>query len=118
MDQPNRINPLSFTPTGRRQTPKDEFGEVLANTLQSAVKTGAGLIGAIPGVPVVSAAVNAVSGLVAQGGARSSQASATAGVVQLGGGGGAVQGSAAVGGSGSPDKPAYENSQVREMASM
>lgn len=113
MDQPNRINSLSFTVTGQRQTPKNEFGLVLANTLSGALKTGAGVMGSLPGVPVISAAVNAVTGIVSNNpvnpGVVSSQ-SAVQGIVQLGGGSG-------VGGAGA-DKPVYENSQVREMAAM
>src|SRR5258706_9144850 len=89
MDQPNRINPLSFTVTGKRQTPKNEFGQVLANTIKSAVSMGAGIVGSLPGMPVISAAVNAVTGIVSSGssnpGVVSAQSAAT-GVVQLGGG--------------------------------
>lgn len=118
MDQPNRINPMSFTVTGRRQTPKNEFGQVLATTLSSAIKAGAGIVGSIPGVPVISAAVNAVTGIVSQGssnpGAVSAQ-HAAAGIVQLGGG--TAAGIQSVGGA-PADRPAYENSQVREMAAM
>ena len=119
MDQPNRINSLSFNVTAGRQTPKNEFGQVLANTLSAAVKTGAGIVGSIPGVPVVSAAVNAVTGIVSAGSsgpgplAAQRSAAGVGGVQLLGGGsqnGGAI---------GAPaDKPVYENAQVREMAAM
>jgi hypothetical protein len=122
MDQPNRIDPLSFTVTGRRQTPKNEFGQVLATTLSSAVKAGAGIVGSLPGVPVVSAAVNAITGIVASGpsspSAVTSQSAQTAqGVVQLGGGGAAMSGGA-VSGTGAPDRPVYTDPTVREMAAM
>ena len=119
MDQPNRINSLSFNATGPRQTPKNEFGQVLANTLSAAVKTGAGIVGSIPGVPVVSAAVNAVTGIVSAGSSGPgpvavSQGAASVGGVQLFGGGSHNGGHI-----GAPsDKPVYENAQVREMAAM
>jgi hypothetical protein len=119
MDQPNRINSLSFNVTGRRQTPKNEFGQVLTNVISGAMKAGAGIVGSIPGMPVVSAAVNAVTGIVSTQSASSagnlSVQTGAAGVVQLGtttaGGGGSVGGAP-------PDRPADESSQVREMAAM
>lgn len=121
MDQPNRINPMSFTVTGRRQTPKNEFGQVLANTLGGALKTGAGIVGQVTGIPVVSAAVSAVTGVMGASGSGpalvSAQSAATgSGIVQLGGTG--VTGSSGGVGGSPADRPAYENSQVREMAQM
>ena len=117
MDQPNRINPMAFTVTGRRQTPKNDFGQVLATTLSTAMKTGAGIMGSIPGMPVVSAAVNAVTGVVSAGSAGPGPVAysqgATGSVTLLGGGAGGG------GQIGAPaDKPVYENAQVREMAAM
>ncbi len=117
MDQPNRINSLSFNVTGRRQTPKNEFGQVLSNVISGAMKAGAGIIGSIPGVPVVSAAVNAVQGVV-------SGNSYAQGIQQLGGQvgtAGSLNTTVNTGGGGlgaAPDRPVYENSQVREMAAM
>ena len=117
MDQPNRINPMAFNVTGRRQTPKNEFGQVLASTLSTAMKTGAGLVGSIPGLPVVSAAVNAVTGIVSQGSAGPGPMAIAQGAsnsVQLLGGGASNGGHIGS----PPDKPVYENAQVREMAAM
>ena len=65
MENNNRIASLSVTPTLARQTPQNEFGNVLARTAQEVVKTGAGLVGGmIPGGPVVSAAVSSVRSTV------------------------------------------------------
>jgi len=115
MDQPNRINSLSFNVTGRRQTPKNEFGQVLSNVISGAMKTGAGIVGQLPGMPVVSAAVTAVQGVVSTNYAQSVQ--------QLGGGGSGPGLNTTVGSGGGTvstpgDRPVYENSQVREMAAM
>jgi hypothetical protein len=128
MDQPNRLNPLAFTVTGRRQTPKNEFGQVLANTLTTVVKTGAGIAGNLPGMPIVSAAVNAVTGIVSAGpvAAQSAVSAVTApasGVMQLGTtvpSGGVVAGGSVAGGFGgaSGDKPTFSDPSVREMAAM
>ncbi len=61
MEHENRIASLSLTPTLPRQTPKNEFGEVLARTAQEVVRTGAGIVsGVLPGAPVVSAAVSGI----------------------------------------------------------
>jgi hypothetical protein len=59
MDSPNRINPLAVTPSVQRQTPKDEFGQVLSQTLSTGVHTA---------TAVLSAAVRGdVTGLAAKG---------------------------------------------------
>ena len=113
MDQPNRINPLSFNKTGARQTPKNECGQVLSNVISGAMKTGAGIIGSIPGVPVVSAAINAVQGVV-------STNYASTPIQQLGGGPGLNTtiggGGGSVGGAG--DRPVYENAQASATAAI
>ena len=65
MENNNRIASLSITPTLSRQTPKNEFGDVLARTAQEVVKTGAGLAGGmLPGGPLMSAAVSSVRSVV------------------------------------------------------
>jgi len=65
MENNHRIASMSVTPTLPRQTPKNEFGEVLARTAQEVVKTGVGIIGGmIPGGPVMSAAVSSISSVV------------------------------------------------------
>jgi len=124
MDQPNRLNPVAFTLTTRRQTPKNEFGQVLANTLTAAVKSGAGIVGSLPGVPVVSAAVNAVTGLVsaapvASQSAVSAVTGPASGIMQIGTTtGGGVAGGAVGGMASGGDKPAFTDPAVREMAAM
>ncbi|WP_224244280.1 hypothetical protein [Hyalangium gracile] len=65
MENNNRIASLSITPTFARQTPRNEFGAVLARTAQEVVKTGASIVGGmVPGAPVLSAAVSSVSSTV------------------------------------------------------
>jgi hypothetical protein len=66
----NRINQTSIVTSAPRQTPKDDFGSVMAQTVVQGVKTGASILGGALGNPVTSAAVSAVT--------------AVAGVVQLG----------------------------------
>jgi hypothetical protein len=62
----HRIASLSITPTTARQTPQNEFGNVLARTAQEVVRTGAGIVGGlIPGGPAMSAAVSSVRSVVA-----------------------------------------------------
>ena len=88
MDSPNRI---SLTPTVARQTPKNEFGNVLKSALQSAVNAGGALLNSIPGAGVISAAVSNVTALAGNGGSGSAQASyAATGVSSVSGGGGAT----------------------------
>jgi hypothetical protein len=129
MDTPNRVDPLAFTLTTRRQTPKHEFGQVLADTLTEAVKTGGAIVGALPGVPVISAAVSTVTQVAHRAGphrgAVAGQAAAN-GVVMLGAGAAAgpsgvvtLEGPAAgASGGSSPDQQAFQNDTVREMAAM
>jgi hypothetical protein len=62
MDSPNRINQVSITQTTQRQTPENDFGQVLARTVGQAVHTGAAVAGGLAmGTPVVSAAVGSVA---------------------------------------------------------
>jgi hypothetical protein len=66
MENANRLGPLSITPTGPRQTPRNDFGTVFAHAAQEVVRTGAGVVAAlVPGSPMVSAAVASVSSVVA-----------------------------------------------------
>lgn len=60
-------NRISMTPTVARQTPKNEFGNVLKNTLETAVNVSGSLLGAMPGGGIISAAVNNVSALASMG---------------------------------------------------
>lgn len=86
MESSNRI---SLTPTVARQTPKNEFGDVLKNALQTAANAGGALLNAVPGAGILSAAVSNVSALASSGGNSGAQASfAATGVTAVGSGGG------------------------------
>jgi hypothetical protein len=63
VNQPNRIDRTSVTLSIARQTPKDEFGDVLSSTLNNLAKSGGALIGGMTGLPIVSAAVSSVTAL-------------------------------------------------------
>jgi hypothetical protein len=92
----NHIDRISITPTVARQTPKNDFGQVLNSSLNGVLRAGA-VVGSLTGMPIVSSAVSAVSSLVNSSGvARSSSAAAT-GVVNIGG---ATPGVQSVGGAG------------------
>ena len=66
MDSPNRLSSLTVIPSMPRQTPRREFGDELAHALGQGAQFGAGVLGAVvPTPPVVSAAVSAVSRMVA-----------------------------------------------------
>lgn len=100
MDHNNRIPSLTVTHTVARQTPKDEFGTVLARAAQEVVRSGAGLVGGmIPAGPIVSAAVSStrtvVSTVAAKGEAGATAGGGTGGAAGSGGaaGTGAASGS-------------------------
>jgi hypothetical protein len=62
---PKRIPSLTITPTMQRQTPKNEFGAVMARAAQEVVRSGAGLVGGmIPAGPIVSAAISSTRSVV------------------------------------------------------
>jgi hypothetical protein len=71
MDSPNRI---SLTPTVARQTPHNEFGNVLKSALQTAANAGGALLNSIPGGGLISAAVSNVTALASSGSAQASMA--------------------------------------------
>ena len=81
MDSSNRI---SLTPTVARQTPKNEFGNVLKSAIQNAVNTGGAILNSVPG-GVISAAVSNVTAL-ANGGASAQASFAATGITTVGGG--------------------------------
>lgn len=87
MDSTNRI---SMTPTVARQTPKNEFGNVLKNTLQTAVNAGSQLVGMLPGAGIVSAAVSNVTALTGGSNGTAQGISAATGIASVGGGGSAT----------------------------
>lgn len=126
MDNANRI---SLTPTVARQTPRNEFGNVLKNTLEKAGQVGGAVSGAlmnsIPGGGIISAAVSSVTALANSGPANVASASAAAsGVVNVGGGipGRGTGGSTALsplevaGGGGAPDSVGGMVQQMRAEA--
>jgi hypothetical protein len=88
MDSPNRI---SLTPTVARQTPKNEFGNVLKSALQTAANTGGALLGGLPGGGIISAAVSNVTSLANSGGSAQAATYAATGVTAVGGGGATAQ---------------------------
>jgi len=103
----DNVNRLSITQTVARQTPKNEFGQVLKNTVTNGVKLAGQIVGGIAGMPIVSAAVSSVTALAGgssaggsvAGGTRTVSSAAT-GVVTLAGGAptnGGVTGTATVG---------------------
>jgi hypothetical protein len=65
MDHDHRIPSLTLTSTVPRQTPKNEFGTVLARAAQEVVRSGAGLVGGmLPAGPIVSAAISSTRTVV------------------------------------------------------
>ena len=80
---------ISLTPTVSRQTPKNEFGNVLKNAIQTAANVGGSLLNSVPGVGVISAAVSNVTALASRGGSAQASFAAT-GVSSVQGGGGAT----------------------------
>lgn len=57
----HRIDQVSIATTGARQTPRDEFGRVLASTASSALDAGVAFLGGVvSGSPALSAAVASV----------------------------------------------------------
>lgn len=110
MDNANRI---SLTPTVARQTPRNEFGNVLKNTLEKAGQVGGAVSGAllnnIPGGGIISAAVSSVTSLANSGPSNVASAGrAATGVQTIGtpgvtGGNGGLAGLEVPGGGGAPD---------------
>ena len=84
----NHIDRTSVTLTVARQTPKNDFGQMLKSTLGSAAQLGGQVLGGLTGMPIVSAAVSGVTALAggsAPGTGRSAQAAqASSGVIQIG----------------------------------
>ncbi|MCP3145090.1 hypothetical protein [Pyxidicoccus xibeiensis] len=97
MNADNRIPSLTITHTIARQTPKNEFGTVLARAANEVVRTGAGFVGGmIPAGPIVSAAISStrtVVSTVAPTGGVVSKSMPGAGGADLPGGPGGAAGS-------------------------
>jgi hypothetical protein len=70
---PNRIDQTPAVITIPRQTPRNDFGEVLKATVNGAVRMGGQIFGSVGGMPVVSAAVSAINSMASNAG-RSIQA--------------------------------------------
>ena len=82
MENGNRIGTLSMTPTVARQTPRNDFGTVLARTAQTAGSVVASLV---PGSPAVSAAVASVGSVVSTSASSVRSAAALPGTGGVGG---------------------------------
>lgn len=101
---PNRIDPTAVNVTVARQTPKSDFGDVLARTVNGMARMGGAIINSVGGMPVVSAAVSAITSLAGAGG-RSPAQLGTAGqaaipVASVPGAGGGSAGGGSIGTSG------------------
>ncbi len=113
MDSSNRI---SLTPTVARQTPHNEFGNVLKNALQTAANAGGALLNSVPGVGVISAAVSNVSALANSGSAQASMAATGVTSVNSAGGGGATAQALATSPNGTPSELSGMIGQMRAEA--
>lgn len=63
MNPNTRLSPVNTTLDVPRQTPKGGFGEVMASTINGVIRTGTAIASAVPGMPVLSTAVGAVTSL-------------------------------------------------------
>lgn len=97
MSSDNQVGRVAITQTTARQTPRNDFGEVLAQTLPQVAATGLQFVQfAVSGMPVASAAVAgmqmAVGAMAKSSGPVASQSTTAAG------GAGATGGTGAAGG--------------------
>jgi hypothetical protein len=98
MSSDNRIASLSITPTVPRQTPRNEFGAVLARTANEAVKNGAGLVSSmVPGGPALSAAVSSARSTVSSVASGATSTVPSGGVSGVGGAAGSAGSAGALG---------------------
>ncbi len=101
MDHDKRIPSLTITQTVQRQTPKDEFGTVLARAAQEVVRSGAGIVGGmLPAGPIVSAAISSTRSVVSSVASVPGSASTT---VPVAGGSGSTGSAGGTGATGSGD---------------
>ncbi len=90
----NRLNNIVMTATTERQTPRNEFGDVLKSTLQTGAGVVSGALGIVGGsIPIVSAAVSGLSNFAKQGGGSSVGNAVAGGIQTVGGAQGAGQAS-------------------------
>lgn len=113
MDSPNRI---SLTPTVARQTPHNEFGNVLKSALQTAANAGGALLNSIPGGGLISAAVSNVTALANSGSAQASMAATGVTSVNSGSAGGATAQALATSPNGTPGELSGMIGQMRAEA--
>ena len=82
---------VALTPTVARQTPRNEFGQVMKNPLETATRAAGvvsgSLMGSVPGGGIISAAVSSVTQLASAGPTAQAGLAAT-GISTVGGGGG------------------------------
>ena len=113
----SRIDPTGIVATLPRQTPRNDFGEVLTRTVNGAVRLGGAIAGSVNGMPVLSAAVSAVSALATAGAGTPAQTASTVAqpaipVASVPGGASAGRGLSGLAGTG-PDN--YGNGLVDSM---
>jgi hypothetical protein len=114
MDSSNRI---SLTPTVARQTPPNEFGNVLKSALQTAANAGGALLNSVPGGGIISAAVNNVAALANSGTAHAANAATgVSSVNSVSGGGGATAQALATSPNGTPSELSGMIGQMRAEA--
>jgi hypothetical protein len=114
-----KIN-VSLTPTVARQTPRNEFSNVLKNTLEGAsqavgIVSGA-LVGSVPGGGVISAAVSSVTNFATSGGGIVSANRAATGVTTVGGTASPAVAEVVNGGTGMPNSISDMVQQMRREA--
>jgi hypothetical protein len=111
---PNRIDQTPAVITIPRQTPKNDFGEVLSRTVNGALKMGGGLIqSTVGGMPIVSAAVSAVQSLAGNARSVSNASQAAIPVASVPGSGIKAQSGSISGGGVGADK--YTDPAVQQM---
>ncbi|MFN0063413.1 MAG: hypothetical protein ACKVPX_12975 [Myxococcaceae bacterium] len=105
MSHPNRLESLTPTETVARQTPKRDFGSLLADNLGSVFSKGAGLVSrALGSAPLLSTAVSGVQSVVS----TASASHATPAVYSAGGVMGAGMARNAAFGNGGLSSPAIQ----------
>lgn len=114
MDSSNRI---SLTPTVARQTPQNEFGNVLKSALQTAANAGGALLSSVPGGGIISAAVSNVTALANGGSAHAANAATgITSVNSVSSGGGATAQALATSPNGTPSELSGMIGQMRAEA--
>lgn len=109
---------ISLTPTVARQTPRNEFGQVMKNTLENGVKAAGvvsgALLGNLPGGGIISAAVSSVTNFASAGGTASAGLAAN-GISTVGGSSGVSGGGITSQLAGSGGMPSSVGDMVQQM---